>query len=234
MPGKVNPVIPEVVTQVAAQVIGNDDGDRDRRHAGPLRAERLRAADGAEPAAVDQAARRRRAACSTRSASPGIEANREQCERYAELTLSAATALNPYIGYDKATEIVKKAVGLRPVAARGRAGGGRLRRRARRGARLPQDGAPARLGRNDEGPPEGGPSYSVVRVGLVAVQLQHPDRPAVSRRVEHAVLRVERQARDRDRRQSGGGRPPHPGPANRHEDAEVRADVEPVRLRVKR
>src|SRR5262249_10140221 len=37
----------------------------------------------------------------------GIEANREQCERYAELTLSAATALNPYIGYDKAAEIVK-------------------------------------------------------------------------------------------------------------------------------
>src|SRR5206468_2147138 len=39
----------------------------------------------------------------------GIEANREQCERYAELTLSAATALNPYIGYDKASEIVKAA-----------------------------------------------------------------------------------------------------------------------------
>src|SRR5205823_6322431 len=39
----------------------------------------------------------------------GIEANREQCERYAELTLSAATALNPYIGYDKAAEIVKTA-----------------------------------------------------------------------------------------------------------------------------
>jgi fumarate hydratase class II len=39
----------------------------------------------------------------------GVEANREQCESYAELTLSAATALNPYIGYDKATEIVKKA-----------------------------------------------------------------------------------------------------------------------------
>jgi fumarate hydratase class II len=39
----------------------------------------------------------------------GIEANREQCERYAELTLSAATALNPYIGYDKATEIVQEA-----------------------------------------------------------------------------------------------------------------------------
>ena len=39
----------------------------------------------------------------------GIEANRETCERYAELTLSAATALNPFIGYDRATEIVKEA-----------------------------------------------------------------------------------------------------------------------------
>jgi fumarate hydratase class II len=39
----------------------------------------------------------------------GIEANRERNEQYAELTLSAATALNPYIGYDKASEIVKDA-----------------------------------------------------------------------------------------------------------------------------
>jgi fumarate hydratase class II len=50
----------------------------------------------------------------------GIEANREMNERYAELTLSAATALNPYIGYDKATEIVKEAAksgrSLREVA----------------------------------------------------------------------------------------------------------------------
>ena len=50
----------------------------------------------------------------------GIEANREQNERYAELTLSAATALNPYIGYDKAAEIVKDAAAsgrsLREVA----------------------------------------------------------------------------------------------------------------------
>ncbi|HVN61937.1 MAG TPA: hypothetical protein VMT59_11775, partial [Gaiellaceae bacterium] len=39
----------------------------------------------------------------------GIVANRETCEHYAELTLSAATALNPYIGYDKGAEIVKDA-----------------------------------------------------------------------------------------------------------------------------
>ena len=35
-------------------------------------------------------------------------ANRERCEQYAELTLSAATALNPYVGYDRATEIVQE------------------------------------------------------------------------------------------------------------------------------
>jgi fumarate hydratase class II len=50
----------------------------------------------------------------------GIEPNRETLERYAELTLSAATALNPHIGYDKASEIVKEAAAsgrsLREVA----------------------------------------------------------------------------------------------------------------------
>ena len=50
----------------------------------------------------------------------GIEANLPGCERSAESTLAAATALNPYIGYDKATEIVKEAANsgrmLRDVA----------------------------------------------------------------------------------------------------------------------
>ena len=51
MPGKVNPVIPEAVTQVAAQVIGNDaaiTSARSRR----LRAQRLHPDDGAQPAGV--------------------------------------------------------------------------------------------------------------------------------------------------------------------------------------
>src|SRR4029078_6609259 len=39
----------------------------------------------------------------------GIAAQRENAERSADLTLSAATALNPYIGYDRASEIVKEA-----------------------------------------------------------------------------------------------------------------------------
>jgi fumarate hydratase class II len=108
MPGKVNPVIPEVVTQVAAQVIGNDQaiaiggmqGHFELNVFVPLMARNLLQSVGLLAAAsrlLDE------------KCVAGIEANREQCERYAELTLSAATALNPYIGYDKASEIVKEA-----------------------------------------------------------------------------------------------------------------------------
>jgi fumarate hydratase class II len=108
MPGKVNPVMPEVVTQVAAQVIGNDaaiavggmQGHFELNVFVPLLARNLLQSIKLLAAAsrlLDE------------KCVVGIEANREQAERYAELTLSAATALNPYIGYDKATEIVKKA-----------------------------------------------------------------------------------------------------------------------------
>jgi fumarate hydratase class II len=108
MPGKVNPVIPEVVTQVAAQVIGNDQaivvggmqGHFELNVFVPLLARNLLQSIKL----LASASRLLDEKCVS-----GIEANREQCESYAELTLSAATALNPYIGYDKATEIVKKA-----------------------------------------------------------------------------------------------------------------------------
>jgi fumarate hydratase, class II len=109
MPGKVNPVIPEVVTQVTAQVIGNDQavavggmqGHFELNVFVPLLArnvlESVKLLASASRLFADRCVE-------------GIEANREVCEHYAELTLSAATALNPYIGYDKATEIVQEAV----------------------------------------------------------------------------------------------------------------------------
>jgi fumarate hydratase class II len=108
MPGKVNPVIPEVVTQVAAQVIGNDaaiavggmQGHFELNAFVPLMARNLLGSIGL----LASAARLLAEKCVD-----GLEANRETCERYAELTLSAATALNPYIGYDRATEIVQEA-----------------------------------------------------------------------------------------------------------------------------
>ena len=119
MPGKVNPVIPEVVTQVAAQVIGNDaaitvgglQGHFELNVFVPMIARNL----------LDSI--RLLAAASRLFAEKcvdGIDANREQLERYAELTLSAATALNPYIGYDRAADIVKESASsgrsLREVA----------------------------------------------------------------------------------------------------------------------
>ena len=119
MPGKVNPVIPEVVTQVAAQVIGNDvaiaaggmQGHFELNVFVPMLARNLLDSIKLLTAASRLLAER---------CVDGIEANREVCERYAELTLSAATALNPYIGYDAASEIVKESVvsgrSLREVA----------------------------------------------------------------------------------------------------------------------
>jgi fumarate hydratase class II len=119
MPGKVNPVIPEVVTQVAAQVIGNDaaitiggmQGHFELNVFVPLLARNL--LDSIK--LLSSASRLLAENCVN-----GIDANREQCERYAELTLAAAAALNPHIGYDKATEIVKEAAAsgrtLREVA----------------------------------------------------------------------------------------------------------------------
>jgi fumarate hydratase class II len=119
MPGKVNPVIPEVVTQVAAQVIGNDaaitvggmQGHFELNVFVPLIARNL--LDSIK--LLSSASRLLAEKCVD-----GIEANREQNERYAELTLSAAAALNPYIGYDRVGEIVKEAAAsgrsLREVA----------------------------------------------------------------------------------------------------------------------
>jgi fumarate hydratase class II len=119
MPGKVNPVIPEVACQVAAQVIGNDaaiavgglQGNFELNVQIPLMARNLLGSIGLLAAACRLLAER---------CVEGIEANEANCERHAESTLAVATALNPYIGYDRATAIVKDAAAsgrsLREVA----------------------------------------------------------------------------------------------------------------------
>ncbi|MGI8728508.1 MAG: class II fumarate hydratase [Solirubrobacteraceae bacterium] len=119
MPGKVNPVIPEVVLQVSAQVIGNDaaitigglQGNFELNVRIPLIARNLLGSIALLTTTCGLLAER----CVN-----GIEANREGCERSAASTLAAATALNPYIGYDKGAAIVKEAAAsgrtLRDVA----------------------------------------------------------------------------------------------------------------------
>ncbi len=119
MPGKVNPVIPEVVLQVSAQVIGNDttvtvagsQGQFELNVRVPVIARNL----------LDQV--RLLSSSSVLFAEKcvdGLEVNREMLDRHAEASLTAATALNPYIGYDKVGEIVKEAASsgrsLREVA----------------------------------------------------------------------------------------------------------------------
>ncbi len=119
MPGKVNPVVPEVVLQVGAQVIGNDaaitiagsQGQFELNVRVPLIARNLLDSIRLEASACRLLDQR----CVA-----GIEPNEEVTERHAEATLATATALNPHIGYDRATEIVKEAAAsgrpLREVA----------------------------------------------------------------------------------------------------------------------
>ena len=119
MPGKVNPVMCEVVTQVSAQVIGNDAAITVGGMGGafelnvyiPLLAKNLLESITLLAAASRLFARR---------CVEGIQANVEQCELYGENTLAMATALNPHIGYDRASAIVRDATAsgrsLREVA----------------------------------------------------------------------------------------------------------------------
>jgi fumarate hydratase, class II len=112
MPGKVNPVIPEVVLQVSAQVIGNDtaitiggmQGQFELNVRVPLIARNLIQSIHLLTSAATLLAEK---------CVDGIEANEEQLQRNGESTPAIATALNPYIGYDKGTEIVQEAVATR-------------------------------------------------------------------------------------------------------------------------
>lgn len=109
MPGKVNPVIPEVVTQVAFAVIGNDTSITLAAEAGQLELnafepvifyklfESLFALSNAVKTLTENCIR-------------GIKVNRERCEELLYDSVGTVTALNPYIGYKKAAELAKEAL----------------------------------------------------------------------------------------------------------------------------
>jgi len=109
MPGKVNPVIPEAVTQVGAQVIGNDvavtfggtQGAFELNVFMPMMArnllESIRLLSNVCRLFADRCI-------------DGIEANIERLKAYAEASPSIGTALNPYIGYERSAEIIKESV----------------------------------------------------------------------------------------------------------------------------
>lgn len=109
MPGKINPVICEVVNQVAFQVVGNDQTISMASEAGQFELNVM------EPVLVynlhqslkimDRVLRTFREFCIE-----GIEANIEACKQYVEKSIGIITALNPHVGYKVASRVAKEAL----------------------------------------------------------------------------------------------------------------------------
>ncbi|MEP6643454.1 MAG: aspartate ammonia-lyase [Acidobacteriaceae bacterium] len=109
MPGKINPVIPELAAMVAFQVVGNDAAVALAVQAGQLELNVMMptmAYNVMQSITILTNMLRQFDEKCVR----GITANRNRCNFYVQATVSLATALNPYIGYAKAAEIAKEAV----------------------------------------------------------------------------------------------------------------------------
>jgi aspartate ammonia-lyase len=109
MPGKVNPVIPEVVNQIAFEVIGNDITVSFAAEAGQLQ---LNAFEPIIAHSLFKSVTHLRAGCLTLAERcvNGITANREHLRHGVERSIGIVTALNPYLGYANATEIAQQAL----------------------------------------------------------------------------------------------------------------------------
>ncbi len=109
MPGKINPVIPEVVNQVAFLVIGHDVTVTMAAEAGQLELNAF------EPVIFYQLFESLRTLAGavktlTENCIVGITANRERCAEWVNRSVGIVTALNPYTGYLKAAEIAKESL----------------------------------------------------------------------------------------------------------------------------
>jgi len=109
MPGKVNPVIPEVVNQIAFEVIGNDVTVSFAAEAGQLQ---LNAFEPVIAHSLFKSVTHLRNGCLTLAEKcvSGITANREHLRGSVEHSIGVVTALNPYIGYANATEVAQQAL----------------------------------------------------------------------------------------------------------------------------
>jgi aspartate ammonia-lyase len=109
MPGKVNPVVPEVVSQICFQIIGNDVTVSMASEASELEL------NMAEPIIAFNLffgltlLRNAAVVLSTRCIA-GIEPNRERCREYVQNSIGLVTALNPVLGYEKSAAIAKEAL----------------------------------------------------------------------------------------------------------------------------
>ena len=108
MPGKVNPVIPEVVNQIAFEVIGNDVTVSFAAEAGQLQ---LNAFEPIIAHSLFKSLKHLRNGCDTlrERCVRGITANRDHLRRTVENSIGIVTALNPYIGYANSTQVAQEA-----------------------------------------------------------------------------------------------------------------------------
>jgi aspartate ammonia-lyase len=108
MPGKVNPVIPEVVNQIAFEVIGNDLTVSFAAEGGQLQ---LNAFEPIIAHSLFKSVTHLRNGCQTLAERcvKGITANREHLRATVERSIGIVTALNPYIGYENATAVAQEA-----------------------------------------------------------------------------------------------------------------------------
>lgn len=109
MPGKINPVMPELAAMVGFQVVGNDAAVALAVQAGQLELNVMMPTMAYNVlqsiTILANMLRQFDMHCIA-----GVTANKDRCQMYAQSTVSLATALNPYIGYAKAAEIVKESV----------------------------------------------------------------------------------------------------------------------------
>ncbi len=109
MPGKINPVVPELAAMVCFQVIGNDTAVAYAVQAGQLELN-VMMPTMAYNVLQSITILANMLGQLDRHCVAGITANTERCGFYAQSTVSLATALNPYIGYARAAEIVKESI----------------------------------------------------------------------------------------------------------------------------
>lgn len=109
MPGKVNPVIPEVVSQTCFRVLANDFAVTMASEAGQLQLNVM------EPIITytlleSQNLLNNAMVCLRKNCIEGITANEEHCKNLVMNSIGLVTALNPYIGYENSTAIAKEAL----------------------------------------------------------------------------------------------------------------------------
>jgi len=108
MPGKVNPVVPEVVNVVAFRVIGNDAAVGYAAHSGQLQLNAYEPIEGLSMIESQHLLYNVSTLLRTKCVD-GITVNEKVLEHYMETTVGIVTALNPVLGYEKATELANEA-----------------------------------------------------------------------------------------------------------------------------